>query len=97
MLACALLASGGFRLTIDRIEDDRVVVEWCDQSTSDLPAALFPADVREGAVVTLTLQPAASAALLPGPNLDEIGPHSAGRPDRTAATPRGLSRTEIEP
>ncbi len=98
MFGCVLTALGGFLVTVDRIEEDRVVVEWCDRTTSDLPAALFPADLREGAVIAVSFHPAVSASLpLPGPGLVGADLHPAARRDEAPSDSRGPSRTEIHP
>ncbi|MSP54289.1 MAG: DUF3006 domain-containing protein [Myxococcales bacterium] len=95
-----------YEATVDRVEGDRVVVEWCDRTTSDLPALMFAADVREGAVVVLLppagRPPAGRPALppptpLPEPRAVETGPRSADRPGGAAPTPRGVHRTEHTP
>lgn len=98
MFGCVLSVAGGLQVVVDRIEEDRVVIEWCDTSTSDLPASIFPADLREGAVVTLYFRLASPAdAPLPGSSLDGTDLHAAGRPVSAAPDPRGSSRTEIYP
>lgn len=98
MFGCVLSVAGGLQVVVDRIEEDRVVIEWCDTSTSDLPASIFPVDLHEGAVVTLYFRLASPAdAPLPGPNLDGTDLHAAGRPVPAAPDPRGSSRTEIYP
>lgn len=81
----------GALVIVDRIEGDRVVIEWCDRTTSDLPVALFPRDVAEGAVLTLAFQP------LPVPNTARIAPHVADRPVSDAPDQRGKPRTETQP
>lgn len=88
-LACALAV-------VDRIErddtgGDRVVLEWCDRTTSDLPIALFPSDIAEGAEVDLAF---VAANPLPGPSRPVADPHSAGRDGAAASDQRGARRTE---
>ena len=43
------------KLTIDRMEGDWVVCEYEKGKTLNLPAALLPADAREGDVLRLTV------------------------------------------
>ena len=43
------------KLTIDRIEGEWVVCEYEEGKTINLPAALLPADAREGDVLRLTV------------------------------------------
>ena len=97
MLGCILTLAGGYLVAVDRVEGDRVVVEWCDRSTSDLPGAMFPPDVREGAVLTLFLAGPTPAEALPGPGPDGADLHPAGRTAGVAPNHRGPARTEIEP
>ncbi len=98
--AClAAIALNEARVVVDRIEDDRVVVEWCDRTTSDLPATLFAPDVREGAIVTLVLQPTPNPSTNPLPEPREAGtdPHGASRPGSAAPETSGQPRTESAP
>lgn len=103
--ACLAGVAARYEAVVDRIEGDRVVVEWCDRTTSDLPAMLFAADLREGAVVALlTAQPptpfaqqAEPSQNLPEPGTIGTGPRGAARPDDVALTPRGSPRTETQP
>ncbi len=81
------------RIERDDIGGDRVVVEWCDRSFSDLPIALFPAGVTEGAVVAVQLA-APQPNPLPEPSAPSADPHPAGRSVEAAFDHRGQTRTE---
>ena len=54
--------------TVDRIEDDWVIVEWKDGSFSDIPVSVFPRVPREGERFSIRLKPAHSGPglALPG-------------------------------
>lgn len=97
MPGCVLTALGGFALVVDRVEGDRVVVEWCDRTTSDVPAALLPAGLAEGAELTVFLVAPSATTPLPGPVPGVAGPQFAGRAARAASEPSGAPRTEIRP
>lgn len=97
MPGCILTALGGFALVVDRVEGDRVVVEWCDRTTSDVPAALLPAGFTEGAELTVFLVAPSPTNPLPGPVSGVAGPQFAGRGARGAPEPSGAPRTEKQP
>ncbi len=97
MHGCVLTALGASQLVVDRVEGDRVVVEWCDRSTSDVPAALLPAGLAEGAVLTVFLVAPSATDRLPGPMPGVAGPQFAGWGTGGAPETRGASRTEIDP
>lgn len=87
------------RAVVDRVEADRVVIEWCDATTSDLPAALFAPDLAEGAVVDVWFSPRSAtgvpvtpASLSPAslnPKSLSPEPSAAGTGARGAGRPGG--------
>ena len=98
LLGCVLAA----RAVVDRIEEDRVIVEWCDRTTSDLPAALFDGGVVEGTVLNVDLRPVTplgeiSPSQSLEPRLAGTDPRGADRPGVAALRQRGQSRTEAAP
>ena len=81
------------RIERDEVDGDRVVVEWCDRTFSDLPIALFPADVTEGATVAVQLA-WLEASPLPEPSSSPADPHPVDRSVDAAFDHRGKPRPE---